>query len=72
MEERGLTSLEKLLVEVAISAPSAPAKYVTEARIPWDLIQRIRSELDQYEIDWRHIRKEMHRIQQERQKAKSA
>jgi hypothetical protein len=66
MATRNLSALEKLLIEVAICAPSNQNKYAVEARIPWRLIERIRSELDQMEIDWRHIRKEMHRIQQER------
>lgn len=67
---RSLTKNEKLLVEVAIGAPLKKNEFSVEARIPWELMDRIRSELDAAGIQWRKVRNEYEKIKKER-RAKS-
>lgn len=67
MTTRGLSQLEKLAVEVAISAPVTQGKYSVTAGIPWAVVKDIRVELSRHGIDWKEIRKEMLRIKKERQ-----
>lgn len=63
---RNLKILEKLLVEVAICPPLKKNQYAYNATIPWDLVERIRSEVEAMGVDWRGVKKTMHEIIQRR------
>ena len=48
--------LAQLAGAVALEAPLREGKYSNEARIPWDLINKIRAVLDEAGFDWRKAR----------------
>jgi hypothetical protein len=44
--------LTELAGAVALEAPLKPTLYTTDARIPWDMIFKIRTRLDELGVDW--------------------
>ena len=61
MDTRPLTRLEKLAVEMAVSAPLRPSS-TTTAYIPWRLIIDARQACEEVGIDWADICKQHKRI----------
>jgi len=48
-----LTPLERLALRLSFEAPTRQGRYTSEARIPWETIHELRSELERLGFDWR-------------------
>lgn len=48
--------LERLVAEVAITAPSTRNKHSIKVAIRWDIIEEIRAELDRRGFEWKAAR----------------
>lgn len=61
-----MTELDKLAAEVAIIPPPRRHESAVSAYIPWDLIQRMRAELEKRGFDWRAGHKKYREVMHER------
>lgn len=50
-----LSKLERLAIEVAISAPEKQNETTFAARVPWSIVHALRAELERKGVDWRPI-----------------
>jgi hypothetical protein len=51
-----VTQLEHIATIIAIEAPARRSYWSNHAYVSWDLIERLRRELDRQGIDWRELR----------------
>jgi hypothetical protein len=61
-----ISKLERLAIEVAISAPMTANQYAISAYISWELIHELRAELESMGHDWRAGRQMLSKLQKEK------
>lgn len=56
-EQGGVADVIAWALDIAAAAPDKPGQYVSYAKIPWPMIEGLRTALDEAGTDWRAVKR---------------